>query len=560
MHPTVLFFVLLFLPGTSLRNWEQSNTPTLHRLIQTGAIALMNARTAERDTITTAGGERTIFAGARLYADDKEGILNYPAQPDNLIFGLQKAGIAVVLDNPSRPAPAPEKGQRQFRTAELSGDWRGIDREIAAYSKLVSQSGGRLIIVSPNPTACDFRAQRQLTPILLWGNSVEHGFLVSPSTNEAGLVANTDIAETIAGAMGATLPTASYGEALYVAPRSSGSVVDLWTRENRWVGQSTAMKTLPYIAAGLAVLILTAILFDRTRRSIAVKVAAFAASVPLLLSLSSSIPALLIICWAALLILVRIKSASNYISAISALTVLLIMLAALIPGGGPAAGSMLGYSPIEGARFYGIGNEEMGACIGALVVLTALLNTKLAGRSIATAVWMIVGLCLSMPWAGAKAGALIVCFVSITAYWLAGNGKSLTLLSSSMILAASVVLSVIMLVISSHFGPRTHVTQTLSMVKSSGHGVILQTILRKAGMDLHLVFHSVWVWVLALTSYSRWQMRGRNTLFAFGTAAVIACLIFNDAGVVAAALCSLIIWGADFGGHQKKTKVRAQAV
>ena len=107
------------------------------------------------------------------------------------------------------------------------------------------------------------------------------------------------------------------------------------------------------------------------------------------------------------------------------------------------------------------------------------------------------------------------------------------------------------LVVMSHYEHR-HVTVAADAIHRGGIAAAMQIILRKAGMDLHLVFHSVWIWVLVVCCWCLRRMVTRLPGFVerfrleivAGTTATAACLALNDAGVPAAALCSLILWSA----------------
>ena len=61
--------VVVLLPGTSLREWQDADAPTLHRLLQTGAASVMNTRTAHRagktEPETPQAALLTLAAGSR---------------------------------------------------------------------------------------------------------------------------------------------------------------------------------------------------------------------------------------------------------------------------------------------------------------------------------------------------------------------------------------------------------------------------------------------------------------------------------------------------------------
>jgi hypothetical protein len=550
MHPGILLFVLLFLPNTSLQSWRDANAPNLHQLMADGSIGLMNARTAETDKITTTAGELTIFAGERVDSrtDAQNGV--YSAADDNLEDGLTNAGIDLSGRLPMPQTPLPfymPPSPRRFIVDSLSGDLDSLDGEIGKYADLVNKNEGVLMIVSPNPSGSDYKKEEQLTPVLLYGDGISPGYLSSSSTRTAGLVTNTDIAPTIAALTGASLPLPPYGDVINAAPSPDDRVNTLLQREAIWVSQAEMIKYLPYIAGIIAALILIALFAARSSVHFG-KLAALSGLLPLVLLLSTTPPIFLgILALSAVIAFVVLKPVDTaFFAAVSLSTMVAVDL--FVFGGRLTAGSMLGYSPIEGARYYGIGNEIMGAYIGSLAVITAVWDKPGNNRNTLLIMWAVAALSLALPTAGSKAGGLIVCAVTLAAYISVGAGKKLTDWVTISGMAGAVGAAVVILILLSHFGPATHVSDTLRMAETGGAHTIIDTIGRKAGMDIHLVYHSVWIWVLAFTSAGRLWLRSGSVASKVGTAAVIACLLFNDTGVVAAAICNLIIWAAEFNG------------
>jgi hypothetical protein len=535
-----MLFVLLFLPGTSLSSWNRADAPHLHELMQTGARALMNARTAEKDRITTSGGERTIYAGARSAEDAAELATTYDQRANNLQIGLAGAGIPLLVSG-ALPQQAVIQSPKVF-VENLSGNWPDIDARIGHIASWVQTNHGLLMVLSPNPPRADYSQMRQLTPVLVWGKSVPAGYLYSPSTRTDGLITNTDIAPTIAAYMDAKLPIQPFGAVLQVRPETGFGVENLLHREGKWASQAVAMKLLPYFAGMLATYIFCVVMFSRGKQELYRRVAAFAVLLPLILILSHTIFAVAFLYLAAMF-LVGLFDKPASVSLMAAIIIVLLVTVDAIGFGGRIIGSsMLGYSPIEGARYYGIGNEEMGAYFGALVVVTGLLIRQGQTRLYTVAPWVLAAVCLALPTAGAKAGGVVVCGASIAALLCLQRGKKLTDVTTVLSVVAGCFCAVAVIIAASHFGPKTHIAGALSMAKTTGAHTIVQTVLRKAGMDLHLVFHSVWIWVLVLSSYGRWKLRVSDISASVGTVAILTCLLFNDAGVVAAALCSLIIW------------------
>jgi hypothetical protein len=563
MHPSFLLFILLFIPGSSLKDWQNAPSPVLHQLMSHGAIGLMNAKTAERDKITSDAGERSIFAGARLNADDRTDNLGYPAESNNLLNGLSNAGIGV-----SGPGRMPEinlpiflpQPTKHFVSVDLKGTWPQIDQQLSVYSQLALANHGILMVVSPNPSPADYSALNQLTPALLWGPGVPSGYLVSDTTRTTGLITNTDIAPTIASLMGASLPQLPDGSQIYVSRLRSVNKIDvLLNHNNSWVAQALAIQFLPYIAAATSLLVLFVLMFTNTKLPTAASLVAVSTMIPVTLLLSSSAPVFAIVFLIAIIIALRALMPDDA-SPFTALTVIIyVTIDAFGFGGRLSGGSMLGYSPIEGARYYGIGNEVMGAYIGALAVLTGLWDWKGEHRTPLIILWIVAALALGLPASGAKAGGLIVCAITLAAYVSMVQGWKLTDIKSIAAMISAIAASIIVLLVFSHFGPKTQVSDSVALAKANGFSTIWQTIARKAGMDGYLVIHSVWIWVLALTSISRWQLHQDGILSKVGTVAVVACLLFNDAGVVAAAICSLTIWAAEFNRNNNAASIAARS-
>ena len=98
----------------------------------------------------------------------------------------------------------------------------------------------------------------------------------------------------------------------------------------------------------------------------------------------------------------------------------LLLSAALIVGdtvaGNPLMkASMLGYDPIVGARFYGIGNEYMGFLLGATLMGTAALLEKYRldrqpARLVSMVILITVFLTLALPSLGTNVGGAMAAF------------------------------------------------------------------------------------------------------------------------------------------------------
>lgn len=232
--------------------------------------------------------------------------------------------------------------------------------------------------------------------------------------------------------------------------------------------------------------------------------------------------------------------------------------------------SVLGYDPMIGARYYGIGNEYMGVLIGALVLgVTAALQRRYAARGTrasraaalaACAAFLLVTVCLTAPSLGANAGGALsaaVAFGVAGAQCFAGERwRELRLRRASALLAALLALGVgaLWLLNSADspaaFARESHVGRAFHALRAGQFDQIGHLIVRKLRMNVHLLRASVWskvlitslfvMAVLVLRPRGRmrvWQHQNPYWMYGFSANMIgaIAALLLNDSGIVAAA-------------------------
>ncbi|MEA4847388.1 MAG: hypothetical protein VB106_09180, partial [Clostridiaceae bacterium] len=162
--------------------------------------------------------------------------------------------------------------------------------------------------------------------------------------------------------------------------------------------------------------------------------------------------------------------------------------------------SVLGYDPIIGARFYGIGNEYAGMFIGcSLIVFGCImeLRGKKCSRAAAAAYFLTCTSILGLTFLGANfGGALAGAFGYLLAYFLVFDIKfnrrnvftgvlMLGLAAAALIAADSLGLS-----------RRSHMGGLVEDAQANGFGVVISTIKRKVSMNLRLMRYTIWTKVL----------------------------------------------------------------
>lgn len=621
--------VVILLPGTSLQDWRAADAPHLHQLLGSGALAVMNTRTARlpndhaRETPESAaltlgagaraagGADAAVFLpptafipGTRASAADLDARrigkspppgrcvnVQWPAilrLNERLGYRLRLGALADALASQGVPLSA-GGGRFAACVAATSGgavcraetmtaaaghclvwdagsDLSVADGLIGRAATQVARLHGRLIVLSPFAGDDDYARGRRLTPVLEWGDGMAAGLLRSPSTHREGLVVNTDFAPTVAAYYGVRredFPIRPFGEvwAATAAPDAERRVRAL---EAQAVSQAQGMKTLPYLAVALAAWMLggTALAFRK-------RLPWFWPVVPpaLLASLAFSATVLSLAVWFAFLMATALPLTRRFGPGKAVLVLLTTLAAALagdmLTGSRLMQHGMLGYSAIEGARYYGIGNEAMGALIGAMLVLTARLWRPL-GRARGTLLLLlgVVALMLGSAAAGAKAGGLLVSLASFGALGFALLGGRWSARTALVLVTSAVAAMTLAAFGDALWGHETHshMGEAVRRIQTGGWSEAGDIMGRKLAVEGRLAVRSAWacpLWGGLLCLALTWRKRGSPTpeeraLRGAGMAGIAACVALNDAGVVAGALCLIPLWCDSVVGFTKR--------
>lgn len=229
--------------------------------------------------------------------------------------------------------------------------------------------------------------------------------------------------------------------------------------------------------------------------------------------------------------------------------------------------SYLGYDPVIGARFYGLGNEYEGVLIGSAIMFVAsvyqLCEKKQAGRLgsyapfIALAVFGSALYYMLAPGLGTDAGGFLAGLIGFSVAlarlqgWQIGK-KGLLLLTGGL------AVGVIALFASSLWTsePLTHVGRVSQQIVTGNWQEVGQMLERKLAMNIRLIRVSIWskvfvVSLLVLGLLSLWNDRFLRHLatdypflakgFSGVIAGSLAGLVLNDSGIVTAATCIVFL-------------------
>ena len=268
-----------------------------------------------------------------------------------------------------------------------------------------------------------------------------------------------------------------------------------------------------------------------------------------------------------------------------------------VAGAGLMKYSILGYDPIGGARFYGLGNEYMGALIGSLIVGCGLLLDCVsmhaqnqahrhiqthrhiqvyrhiqAGRQIHAGsrlqsgrrvlAWSILLIFasgvtgLALPTVGANLGGTLAAIVGFGVGYALFFRKRVawSQVAGLSSFAALLILGIAAIDATQAGGPLSHWGKTLLWVRESGIQVLMDAVQRKTSMNLKLIRYTIWtkallvfLGALAFIGIRPVGLARRILTVHPGFAgALSACLvaggvslITNDSGIVSSALITM---------------------
>ncbi|MCK8818093.1 hypothetical protein MWH28_12060 [Natroniella sulfidigena] len=439
-----------------------------------------------------------------------------------------------------------------------------VDNLLGEIIDRVDLEKDHLFVVTPTPSKQGIRAGDRLTVTLGVGPRIESGLLTSGTTRRAGLVTNRDLASTIYNYL--TEEKANLSGRV-ISSISSEDSIDYLARLNQMIKATFSWR--PTLIKGFILLqIITLalagslILTKNNKFNLRAIVKYLIVSIlwlPNLFLLSRFFilqqMLIVVIGWIILILALSyllINQTSNHLKVIlvPALVMTTLLIADLWSEGRLIRLSILGYSPVIGARFYGIGNEFMGVLIGASVIgLTTLKEIKpQLSNLVLLILFGLMILTVGHPQLGANFGGLVTAVIvySITYFKLEGYNLDLKLALKTSLILIVIVGLIIVADLTGQLATRTHLAQAVL----GGPRNLLLIIYRKLSMNLKLLSWTIWSKVLLsfilililLFKKPQGMLRDLLGLYPNLTAgfsglligSVISMLI-NDSGVVAAA-------------------------
>ena len=451
-----------------------------------------------------------------------------------------------------------------------------LDMFIAQLVSKLNFNNDTLILLSPNYRNFTEIDSERLAYILIKGRNFGSSMLTSPSTHRNGVVTINDIAPTILSTLGVKQPVDMVGRSVKSVVRSDVSEallkmnMDASLQAQRQVvmrGASVAQSVVVVLVTLIAILIAF-----RPLKKIAGWLALIPVVLPLIMlympvvfsgGLFGAIVFLVVVTPVILVLCSLIfKSPLRAFVWLCGITVLSLILD-LVRGGSLSTSSIAGYSLIDGARYYGIGNELMGTLLGAALIISGIIfssNEAFAKYRgiIAALIFAVVFIFIGSPALGANLGGALAAAPAMAVVLLARQGWKPNARSIGIVLFITLILVGGLFAVDSmrSGASQTHVGRVVDLASGGDTSGVMQVFERKIMLNFMLLSTSLWSRLLGLS------LIGSALLFWWGklkfadkflnkeqSAAALGCCIgvigafvFNDSGVVAAATCAVFLW------------------
>ena len=532
----------------------------------------------ERRTGVRAGGDALLALNwPRILAANRGA--GYRVAPGALGAALRSAGVEVVATpGPVAPLVATDGDGMVTRTTPQSffaaapthriaafldapEDWRDADQLIGAAAQYAASVGALLILLSPSVDDREYASGERLAPMVLVEPSSLSGLLTSRSTRTPGLVAATDFAPAVAAYFDAPLAGAGPSREFTRLPEIHSEAVLTSIQRCSW-DQRQGMKLLPPFAVIAGILIVAVTILQIRGVHVTPAIILLPAVAIYTFAMAESPRDIFLFGVAPIVMLLGLRR-QNGLKVFRWLCMLIWAVAVvhMLAPYGTLKYSLLGYSVIEGARYYGIGNEMMGALAGAVLVAATGVQSRWARRVMLVLVLATAAM-VGWPQIGAKGGGVIISVGTLLVYFGSLRGVRWSAGRAALVMGAALAAVLAVALLDSHLNPgrQSHLGQAVTGLQRSGLGEWIDIATRKLAVEGRLLWHSAWAVLLwsALAGLAALR-RGvgistsaqakpvsnstrTNAVSQAGTAAILLSVAFNDAGAVAGALCATLLW------------------
>ncbi|SHH30033.1 hypothetical protein SAMN02745135_00358 [Caloranaerobacter azorensis DSM 13643] len=436
----------------------------------------------------------------------------------------------------------------------------------------IDRNSTRLIVISPNMGDDKIESASELTPLIFWGDGISKGILFSETTKKNGIVSNIDIAPSITkyldvdykGFTGADIKFKRHSNNLTFIKQLSYKIKFVSNIRKQFL-KIYVISEMIFIITVTFVLLFKKLLTKRLLFFIKL-ILMLIIIIPLVFLIVSSYNIMdtweyikhIIIISFSILALTLVFNSENRLQFIGALTCVTILID-LFTNCELTKMSIIGYDPIIGARYYGLGNELVGILIFSLfTMLTFILKNKPKKLFLYMLLIFNIYLLISSNFGANLGGGLTLAFIFIYIIFddffkAKKNHFNINILKVLLILLSIVSIIIVIDIILSN--STTHISDFIGRMLSGDINYIYNVIVRKLLMNVKLFKVSIWgeslrtniilFAILLITQKNivkKILFKNKNITFGFKCSIISAIfgLLLNDSGVVMAALILLL--------------------
>ncbi len=442
------------------------------------------------------------------------------------------------------------------------------DRLLGQIEQEMNLATDYLMLVTPTPSRQGSQLGRKLTLALVVGPGIKKGLLTSATTKRSGLITNLDLAPTIyqlltgfkSNLPGCRISSIAADKPLDYLAKQQEKIQTTFSWRPRLVDLFIWLQIIVLFGSGFVLIYRKNITF---LKQIVITAVVSLLWLPIFFLLSENFLNYSLVEAGVIWLIVSFLLAATSINLCKNELWAIVLPAVITSGllvfdlwGGSdwTKLSVFSYSPVIGARYYGLGNEFMGLLVGAFLIgITGSKELKpelpdwtfLVGLGLLTVT-------IGFPQLGANFGGLITAAVVSAVVYLSLRGVEFgyNFLLRIVFLAGVIILGVVIIEWFKFGGERGHLGRLLVRIKQKGINQLFLIISRKLKINLRLFKTTIWSRVLVafmgiLIVIYRWPSgKVRDLLSNYFYLAIglkgalvgsIVTMLVNDSGVVAAA-------------------------
>lgn len=448
-----------------------------------------------------------------------------------------------------------------------------IDSFIENIYNLADGKNTRFLLISPSSSSFASASGKKLTPIILAGDGMSKGILSSDTTRREGIIGNVDIAPYIAAYFDSNTNFFT-GKPIYVLEnKEKNSYIKELYNDTAFVYTNRLNVLFTFAVFEIIVSFLAFVSIQLIGKyklkfyrcfeylllsNMAIPIALLV--LPLIKANNIYEAFIKIIILTTVIVFISVYIRKKSVDSIIFLSGLICFLLSIdiIMDSKLIKMSFLGYDPIIGARYYGIGNEFMGILVGAaLIFATSLLDRYKINKILVVFIFAFITIVIGFPGFGANVGGTITSAFAFMFVTLKLYNSKLKFTHYTYIVASIFILIFLIAIADLYFlKSGSHLANAIKQINNDGINVVYSIIRRKISMNLKLFGVSIWSKVLvssliflgilfyrpfgiAKKIFSKYQNLSIGLL-----GILIGCIVsflVNDSGVVASATSMIFL-------------------